>query len=183
MIKFYDFLQQHLFDDVQTIWIISDTHFDDPDMMEFFGYPSGDKLVARLNRFIGKNDCLIHLGDVGNTDRAQLLKGKRKILICGNHDKGVSRYPMFDYVFKEPLIVGEKLILSHEPIDLPYFFNIHGHEHGGTHMNTHHLNCCLDVTDFKPLNLNKFLKSDALSSIKSLHRATIDQAILQKEEK
>lgn len=35
----------------------------------------------------------------------------------------------------------------------------------------------------EPLNLNKFLKSDALSPIKSLHRATIDQAILQKEAK
>ena len=75
-----------------TIWLISDTHFEDPDCKVMSNcWPTPEEQVKLINKFVGKNDTLIHLGDVGNHEWISKLKGY-KVLLLGNHDKGKSNY-------------------------------------------------------------------------------------------
>lgn len=85
---------------------------------------------------------------------------------------------LFDEVYDGPLAIGKKLILSHEPVNVPWAFNIHGHTHDANYKNDdHHLCLCAEKCAYTPLNLNAWLKkSGALSNIKSIHRAAIDRA-------
>lgn len=95
---------------------------------------------------------------------------------------------MFDCVFQGPIILGEKLILSHEPIyfamNFP-FFNIHGHVHSPNKVyndeGIFHKNVCCDVCGYEPFHLNSFLKNGGLKNIKSIHRQTIDKATERKK--
>lgn len=89
---------------------------------------------------------------------------------------------LFDEVYEGALIVGEKLILSHEPVDIPWAFNIHGHDHAGC-KRANHLNVCSDVIGYKPINFNQFLKSGAMSKIQTIHRETIDEATKRKQKR
>lgn len=89
---------------------------------------------------------------------------------------------LFDEVYEGALIVSEKLILSHEPVDIPWAFNIHGHDHAGTYR-ANHLNVCSDVIGYKPVNFNQFLKSGAMSKIQTIHRETIDKATERKKKR
>lgn len=82
---------------------------------------------------------------------------------------------LFDEVYEGPVVIGEKLILSHEPIpNLSWAMNIHGHVHGNSsYSDLYHYNIC---DKFYPTNLNQWLKEGHLSIIDSLHRQTIDKA-------
>lgn len=52
-----------------TCWIISDTHFDDPDLIHPYpDRPTAVEQVKLINSKVGKNDTLIILGDVGNVE-------------------------------------------------------------------------------------------------------------------
>ena len=86
---------------------------------------------------------------------------------------------LFDEVYEGALIIGEKLILSHEPVEIPWLYNIHGHDHAGR-KRQNHLNVCSDVIGYKPINLNQFLKSGPSAKIQSIHRVTIDKATERK---
>lgn len=86
---------------------------------------------------------------------------------------------LFDEVYEGALIVGEKLILSHEPVEIPWLYNVHGHDHAGR-KRQNHLNVCSDVIGYKPINLNQFLKSGPSAKIQSIHRVTIDKATERK---
>ena len=217
----------------QTAWIISDTHFGDKELRAGFpDRPTDEELVKMINSCAGRTDVLILLGDVGDIKYIQQLRAGYKILICGNHDLGASRYKkeidlrtynseltseevvkkitedfskyskeiignsfiykshdswhcyvdnnLFDEVYTGPLMIGEKLLLSHEPVDVSWAYNIHGHDHEGK-MRTNHLNVCADVVGYRPVNLNSFLsKSGALSKVETLHRQTIDKATRKK---
>ena len=85
---------------------------------------------------------------------------------------------LFDEVYTSCLMVGEKIILSHEPLNnLPWAINLHGHNHQGLfHPDIYHYNCCADVIQYTPVNLNQLLKNGCLSKINSIHRITIDKA-------
>ena len=225
--------------DGQTAWIIADTHFGDKELRAGFpDRPTDEELVKMINSCAGRTDVLILLGDVGDIKYIQQLRAGYKILICGNHDLGASRYKrktelkmydsnltleevskkiiedypkydrkiinngflcdinypghyfwecyidnhLFDEVYTGPLMIGEKLILSHEPVDVSWAYNIHGHIHDLKHKNdNYHLNVCADVLGYRPINLNSFLsKSGALSKVETLHRQTIDKATSRK---
>lgn len=86
---------------------------------------------------------------------------------------------LFDEVYEGALIIGEKLLLSHEPVDISWAFNIHGHDHAGK-KRPGHLNVCSDVIGYKPINFNQILKSGVASKIQSIHRVTIDKATARK---
>jgi calcineurin-like phosphoesterase family protein len=215
----------------QTVWIYSDTHFDDAELAA--GTPgrlTSDEQVAAINAKVGRKDVFIHLGDVGNIEHVRKIRGY-KILIMGNHDAGrtnyerkiikeifdyekytqeevkekvCAKYPnwksyiveglagwiatvdngLFDEVYEGPLMIGEKLILSHEPLDYSWAFNIHGHDHSGHRVPTKtHLNVCSDVIKYTPLNLNSLLKAGLTSYITSIHRSTIDTATKRKQKR
>ena len=212
----------------QTVWIYSDPHFSDEDLeYGIKNRPSDEEQIRRINAKAGRRDTLIILGDVGNIDCVRKLRAGRKVLICGNHDLGATRYKrhcdtvvlsvydftqeeameemqrrypgyqikfecmgkagwvfsidnkLFDEVYEGALIVGEKLILSHEPVEIPWLYNIHGHDHAGK-KRKNHLNVCSDVIGYEPINLNQKLKSGLMSAITTIHRATIDSATERK---
>ena len=212
-------------------WIISDTHFGDEELARAFpNRPTAEEQVKMINKYAGKHDTLIILGDVGDVSYVRKLRAGYKILIMGNHDAGITNYqkkrmvgiyskdgwqqeeatkdmmakypecnyfttesfvlnswevsakdPLFDEVYEGPVMIAEKLILSHEPVDIPWAFNIHGHIHDSKHKNDdHHLNVCADAINYQPVNMNQFMKSGALNKIETLHRATIDKATRKK---
>lgn len=167
-----------------TIWVISDTHFEDQDMLDYFSYPDAETMVKYINKFVGKHDTLIHLGDVGTLDYINNLRGY-KVLICGNHDKGHTKYEAyFNEVYDGPLMIGPKLLLSHEPIDETYALNLHGHDHSNwSFQDDYHLNCCANNLKFKPVSLNRLMTSGVLNKINSIHRQTIDKAIEKSKNK
>lgn len=215
-----------------TTWIISDTHFDDPDLIHAYAdRPSAEEQVKRINAKCGRADTLIILGDVGDISYVRQLRAKYKILVMGNHDSGASNYKrqifrqkfdkglfqkhealdemkrlypdcaysiidsydfldnvpcwevsadnkMFDEVYSGVIVIGEKLMLSHEPIKgCDWCMNIHGHDHSRSHKNDkYHFNVNADVIGYEPINFNKFMKEGHLANIVSIHRETIDRA-------
>lgn len=215
-----------------TCHIISDTHFDDPDLIHAYAdRPSAEEQVKLINAKCGRADTLIILGDVGDISYVRQLRAKYKILVMGNHDSGASNYKrqifkqkfykglfqkhealdemkrlypdcaysisdsydfidnvscwevsadnkMFDEVFSGVVVIGEKLMLSHEPIKgCDWCMNIHGHDHSRSHKNDkYHFNVCADVIGYEPINFNKFMKEGHLAPIVSIHRDTIDNA-------
>lgn len=164
-----------------TCWIISDTHFDDPDLIHsYLDRPTAAEQVKLINSKVGKKDTLIILGDVGNIEWVRQLRGY-KILVMGNHDAGASNYlgkDLFQEVYSGPILIGEKLILSHEPVEgLDWCMNIHGHTHDRNIVNDkYHFNVCADVIGYIPINFNKWMKEGHLATIQSLHRQTINEA-------
>ena len=84
---------------------------------------------------------------------------------------------LFDEVYEGPLFIAEKLILSHELIDIPFAFNIHGHNHSNWYKSERHLNVCAEHIDYYPVNVNKLIKKGLMSNVESIHRKTIDRAI------
>lgn len=89
---------------------------------------------------------------------------------------------LFDEVYEGPIMIGEKLILSHEPIkNCPWVFNLHGHIHDKRAKNDkYHFNCCLNAINYEPINFNKWMKEGHLAPIESIHRITINSATIRK---
>jgi calcineurin-like phosphoesterase family protein len=221
-----------------TLWIYSDPHFSDPEMVHLRkNYVGDEEQIARINSKVGKKDTIIFLGDIGNEEMIRKIRGY-KVLIMGNHDKGASKYQrrvteikydkdlfskdqvceiindsfpggkvtisegrevnkapfefwrvktdncLFDEVYEGPLFISDKLLLSHEPIDLLFAFNIHGHDHSKWHEDDgRHLNVCAEHIDYYPVNVGRLLKNGLLSKVESIHRMTIDRAVEKKARK
>ena len=112
-----------------SVYIISDTHFDNDDCKLIDAdWPSPEEYIEGI-KGIGKNDTVIHLGDVGNPEWMKKIKGY-KVLIMGNHDETASKFEdYFDEIYTGALAIAQKIILSHEPIHVSGMLNIHGHEH------------------------------------------------------
>lgn len=167
----------------QTVWCISDTHFGDEDIKAGFpNRPTDEELVRRINAKVGRKDTLIVLGDCGNPEFVRQLRGY-KVLIAGNHEPGLSAFDeIFDEIYSGALIIGEKIILSHEPIPgISWAMNIHGHNHNKNSKNdANHFNVCADVIGYEPINFNQWLKAGYLSKIETLHRKTINKATANK---
>lgn len=88
---------------------------------------------------------------------------------------------LFDEVYEGPLMINEKIILSHEPIDLPFLFNIHGHKHDLPYQyDNAHLNVCAESINYTPVSLISLLKTGVAKNITSIHRLTIDNATYRK---
>lgn len=166
-----------------TVWIYSDPHFNDQEMVHLRkNYIGDDEQIARINAKVGRKDTLIILGDIGDETKVRKLRGY-KVLIMGNHDKGATKYQeLFDEVYEGPLFIAEKLLLSHEPISLPFAFNIHGHDHSNWNAGAqHHLNVCAEHIEYTPVNLTRLLKRGLTSKVETIHRVTIDGATSRKK--
>lgn len=183
------------------IWVISDTHFNDSDckLMDP-NWISVDEQVKLINSCVGKNDTLIILGDVGDIEPVRKLKGY-KVLVMGNHDKGASNYrraynidivpdeyglfyfkkvddnKLFDEVYEGPIFINDKILLSHEPVELAFGYNIHGHNHSGQHKvikdNKASINVAANIIGYTPIRLDKLIEG---IKVKDLHRITVDYA-------
>ena len=178
----YDNFKHWFHDNRGQVYFYSDPHFADEEMKYIRkNYIGDEEQVRRINSQIGKYDTLVILGDVGDVEWVKKLRGY-KVLIMGNHDKGASNYKgIFDEVYEGALIISEKLILSHEPIDFPYALNIHGHDHSNwLRANDFHLNVCAELFNYTPVSLKFIIESGALKGIPTIHRATIDEATARK---
>lgn len=85
---------------------------------------------------------------------------------------------LFDEVYGGPLFISDKILLSHEPIDLPFVLNIHGHKHDmqGGQYDQNHYNVCSNCINYTPINLKDIIKTGALNKIDNIHKITIDKA-------
>lgn len=226
-----------MWEDCQNVYIISDLHFSDKDMSDFFNHPPTEEKIKIINSTVSRQDCLIVLGDLGQYRWIKDIRAKVKICLLGNHDTGAKKFQrrtyykkydadeytleeayddfkgiysskywvishyegwdtchapfhyyiftaddkLFDYVFQGPLIIGEKVILSHEHIAIPGMYNIHGHHHSPDWQNTEERIClCSEKIDFTPLNLKKLLTDGRLKNIKTVHELTIEKAKARK---
>lgn len=125
------------------------------------------------------------------------------ISVAGNHAIEVDN-KLFDEVYSGCLMINEKIILSHEPVDFRYAFNIHGHDHSGADFikyvlneydadissadmskiylkaiksnKLNRLNLCSEWIGYYPVALSQIVKSGVLSDIENIHRVTIDKA-------
>ena len=179
--QLYDIFRQE-WEKYQSVWVISDTHFDDKELyvgIKHIIRADSEDYVKLINSKCGKNDLLIHLGDVGNLEAMKKVRAGHKVLVCGNHDAGASIYKeVFDEVYCGPIMIGEKLILSHEPLALDWAFNIHGHVHSPNAKNEKNcFNICPDASGhFEPIALKKILEGGYMAGVKTIHRDTIDNA-------
>lgn len=168
-----------------TIYFYSDPHFADSEMKKIRkNYISDEEQIRRIRAKVGKNDTLIILGDIGDKEWVKKLRGY-KILICGNHDTGATTYQdYFDEVYEGALMISDKLILSHEPVDFPYALNIHGHCHAlPYHYDEHHINVVAEAIDYDPVAIKEIVDAGWLKVIPSIHRETIDAATARKKKK
>ena len=90
---------------------------------------------------------------------------------------------LFDEVYSGPVWIAEKILLSHERIDLPFAFNIYGHHHGDPINNDHLMCICAEHIDYTPISLLKLVKDGTFSNVDSIHRVTIDKATERKLKK
>ena len=179
----YDFAKK--WSEKGSVWIISDTHFDDADR-DVMGYTiSSQEQADILKKYVHKNDTLVHLGDVGELSYLEKLPGY-KVLILGNHDWTATKYKgVFNEVYEGPLVIGKKLILSHEPVDVLWAANIHGHVHYQPYENDCRLgriNLAANVCNYTPVSLGELIKSGLLANVTDIHRQTVDKAIDRKVE-
>lgn len=99
-------------------------------------------------------------------------------LVCDREDNH-----LFDEVYEGPLMVSDRLILSHEPIYPlpPYMYNIHGHVHSQKGDDAQHKNVCAEHVGYTPVNLMSMLNDGLLSAVDSIHEITIDLASRRKK--
>lgn len=89
---------------------------------------------------------------------------------------------LFDEVYEGPLCISEKIILSHEPLDIPFMLNIHGHDHSGwAFQDRNHINVCAEHIEYCPVSIKEIVNSGILGKIDSIHRITIDMATDRKK--
>ncbi len=156
-------------------WIISDTHFNDPAMVHYCGRPENhtDITVKNCRNLIGKDDVLIHLGDV-IFQRASELKGYldqipgKKWLVRGNHDqRSDSWYLNHGFDFVADYIQIGNLFFSHQPRFFKHDdvrFVLHGHLHNTSHHNygmkipDYNFLFSLEIENYKPVPLDEWVE-------------------------
>lgn len=200
----YDNFAHWFHNDRGTVYFYSDPHFNDDEMKSLRkNYIGDEEQIKRINSKIGKYDTLVILGDIGDIEWIRKIRGY-KVLILGNHDRGATTYKrdflkihtpdhaklpikvdnrLFDEVYEGCLMISDKIILSHEPVDLPYAFNIHGHVHGEYTGDNMHFNVCAEHINYTPVCLKDILNSGYLKNVLNIHRECIDKAIERKQKR
>jgi len=108
------------------------------------------------------------------------LIAKKIIMITGNHDRNFAHYDKngmrlgkvknleqvtdywtkvgFHEVHTEPIVLYDKLILSHEPLPDPgKYINIHGHLHDKNMEGGNYLNVSVEQTNYFPISLEAIM--------------------------
>lgn len=89
---------------------------------------------------------------------------------------------LFNEIYDGVLVIGPKLILSHEAVDVSWAMNFHGHHHSLDWENDeNHICLCGEKVDYQPLNLKHWIKKGGLSKIPHIHKLTIENAKARKD--
>jgi len=154
------------------VFVISDTHFGHEAMLGFKrtdGSPVRDfprlddmhqHMVVQWNTTVGKDDLVLHLGDVAFSGQAYdtimpLLNGK-KYLIRGNHDRfSEGRYRKhFNRVLG--CYVRDRYVFTHVPIHpdsmARWELSIHGHLHTNKIEDDRYFCACVEQIGYTPID-------------------------------
>jgi calcineurin-like phosphoesterase family protein len=162
-------------------WVISDTHFNHPNMIKLCYRPEDyETQIINSLKIISKEDLIIHLGDVcmrrpkeaNDLFISSLPQETRKILCIGNHDNKSNGWYMNNgwtfacKTFKTKLF-GKRVTFSHEPQNISFSsINIHGHTHGNLHrgaLYSNSIEIALEKTGYCPLDLELLLSKVSIS--------------------
>ena len=84
---------------------------------------------------------------------------------------------LFDEVYEGPLMIGDRVLLSHEPVDFPHAVNLHGHDHSGTAFRDgRHLNLCAEFLNYLPMPLREALAKCPPSKVRGIHEEAVARA-------
>ena len=92
---------------------------------------------------------------------------------------------LFDEVYGGPLFISDKILLSHEPIDIPFGLSIDGHVHdglGGLYKDNSKYNVCSNCINDEPKNLSEIIKTGCHKNRNTIHRLTIDKKNKKKKQ-
>ena len=123
-------------------------------------------LIENWNNVVSDNDTVWFLGDLAlnakAARKAASLRGN-KFMILGNHDnlpKEAYKELGFTVVSKWPILLQNKFLLTHYPIDNLFedknIFQVYGHVHGSKYYKTWTDNSCcvcLERHNLKPIKL------------------------------
>ena len=154
------------------VWFTSDLHLGHKNIHKFrtaFESEEHHREVIKENyhKVVTKRDKVFFLGDVAfnqeTLEDVGTWTAEKKVLILGNHCR--DKMPMqeivkhFDEVYS--FYKYKEFWLSHAPIhpaELRGKYNLHGHVHFATLEDTRYFNCCLENTEYKPIDLNSIRK-------------------------
>lgn len=169
---------------MSNIWVISDTHFNHANIMNFTDF-SGNKvrdfasveemnetMIERWNEVVKPSDKIYHLGDVFFGPKSWIeanwhrLNGKKR-LIVGNHDDipYIVEKRMFEKVDMWRMFSELNILLTHVPVhnstlyerrfkDIP-MVNVHGHIHSNESPAGPYRCVCVEQTDYRPINIDE----------------------------
>jgi len=151
-------------------YITSDNHFYHYAIIRHASRPF--RTVQEMNQYmiegwrgiVSNHDLVIHLGDFAPFKWKKAIMSIKKqltgtiILILGNHDSARRMRKCGFTVTKEPLII-DNIIMTHRPMRFvpKGFVNLHGHIHH-RQWNGNRINCCVEHTNYEPVNIEKYFK-------------------------
>ncbi|MBP5407663.1 MAG: hypothetical protein J6Y42_00820 [Bacilli bacterium] len=145
---------------------------------------AGRKILIMGNHDKGKSNYVRIREIVKCFDSSKLT---REDVAIGDLNKGwtlkTEDNKLFDEVYEGQLFIGQRILLSHEPINFDFALNIHGHVHSKEKSNKCSFNACAEHINYTPVNLKDILNSGIMKNIKDIHRDTIDEAIKRKLKK
>jgi len=155
----------------EKLFFWSDTHHGHKKVIEYTGRPFTDlnhmheQLIQNYNSIVGPSDIVVWIGDISfaSTNNAnEWLKrfNGYKILVVGNHDIDHGKLKQLDFDEIHTSITFDDFIVTHHPWYnmLPEGFrNIHGHMHNRPFNFENHYCACVELIDYKPINLNDLL--------------------------
>jgi calcineurin-like phosphoesterase family protein len=130
-----------------------------------------EALIDNFNSTVGQDDTLWFLGDFGFgapgwlDAKTKALRCKEKNIVLGNHDRHSTRWWMdhgWTWASRLPVIFMDFIVLSHQQMFLEKnspLVNLHGHCHNSLpyRPGPHYWNMCVEVTDYRPVNLEQIL--------------------------
>lgn len=158
------------------LFLVADTHYYHKNILAYCDRPEGYETIINENwsKIVGKNDIVVHLGDVIFNNASSLKKmykdlPGRKILVKGNHDGKTNSWYLrngFDFVCDSFSIrhLNKKIIFTHEPLkDVSKFdLNIHGHLHDYKYeageQGDKNILISMEFSKYKPILLDNVIK-------------------------
>lgn len=167
---------------MKEIWITSDHHWFQESILKFEDdsgnlvrpqFSSVDEMdefmIERWNSVVKPYDKVYHLGDFFVGDRNKFLELRKRLhgkinLIIGNHDDldFMVNSKAFNKVQFWRKLPEFGLLLSHVPQHKEtlyhyhtqsYLKNVHGHIHQNDAYEEHHVNVCVEKTNYTPVNI------------------------------
>lgn len=151
-------------------FITSDHHFDHTNIISYCKRPfktikdMNNVMIARWNTVVKPTDTVYHLGDFALAGRKRIAELQSKlngkiVLIRGNHDGSVRTMEQCGFaVIHSKYLELDKIIFSHQPLtneETHGKINFHGHIHDILNKDRHHINVCVEQTNYYPIPLHQ----------------------------